>query len=131
MQKPALPLALAALLLALIISGCSNPGTGAAPAAVEAYLQALVQQDLNRMISVSCADWEAQAKVEHNSFAAVSLELKDLKCQEIGSDSDFKLVDCSGSIIANYGAEDLEIDVAGRTYQVISEGGEWRMCGYH
>ncbi len=132
MQKTVFRLALAALLLALVCTGCSQAEqANDAPAAVESYLQALVKQDLNLMIAASCADWEAQAKVEHDSFAAVKLELQDLSCEEVGSDGELKLISCTGSIIANYGAEDLEIDIADRTYQVKSEGGVWRMCGYH
>lgn len=131
MNKAAISLGLAAILLTIGVAGCSSPGqSGGAPEAVESYLQALVKQDLNQMIAASCSDWEAQAKVEHDSFAAVKLELKELQCQEVGSDGDIRLVDCSGSIVANYGAEDLEIDIAGRTFQVASEGGVFRMCGY-
>ena len=33
-------------------------------------------------------------------------------------------------IIANYGAEDLEIDVAEQAYRTVQEGGQWRVCGY-
>ena len=131
MHKTVSRLTMAALLLALVCAGCSQAKqTNDAPSAVESYLQALVKQDLNQMIAASCADWEAQAKVEHDSFSAVKLELQDLSCEEVGSDGELKLINCSGSIIANYGAEDLEIDVADRTYQVKSEGGVWRMCGY-
>ena len=33
-------------------------------------------------------------------------------------------------IVANYGNEVLELDLSERSYQVVEEGGEWRMCGY-
>ena len=98
--------------------------------AVETYLRSMVDRDFNRSIAASCADWEAQAKVEFDSFAAVKLSLNELECREVGREDPFTLISCTGSIIANYGAEDLEIDVAERTYLVIDEGGEWRMCGY-
>jgi hypothetical protein len=119
------------VMIAVLLAGCSgaSPKNGAAQA-VEVYLQALANRDLNQMISVTCADWESQARLEYDSFAAVKLELKDLSCQETGQDQSSTLIACSGTIIANYGAEDLQIDVADQTFQVIQEGGEWRVCGY-
>ena len=120
------------LLGGLVFFTACTEGTikAGAPQAVETYLRSLVDRDFNRAISASCADWEAQAKVEYDSFAAVKLSLNELECRDVGNEDPFTLVTCTGSIIANYGAEDLEIDVAERTYQVIDEGGEWRMCGY-
>lgn len=118
-----------AALLALLLVSCGSSGNAAD--AVKGYLEALVARDVNRMSNLSCAAWEPQARLEYDSFAAVKLNAKDLACQEAGQDQNYTLVTCTGAIIANYGAEDLQIDVAGRTYQVIQEGGEWRMCGYH
>jgi len=40
------------------------------------------------------------------------------------------IVACTGKIVANYGNEVLEIDLAAQKYQAVFEGGEWRMCGY-
>jgi hypothetical protein len=118
--------------LALLFAGaCSAQGASNTPAgAVEAYLQALAGRDENRLIGLSCAEWEAQARQEFNSFSAVSLQLDALACSQSGQESAFTLVECTGKIIANYGAEDLEIDVAEQTYRVTEEGGEWRVCGY-
>ncbi len=82
------------------------------------------------MVSHTCAAWEAQARQEFNSFTAVKLELKDVSCKVIGQDQSFSLVSCTGSIIANYGNEDLQIDVAEQTFRVIQEAGDWRVCGY-
>ena len=123
---------LAILLILLSLDGCveATRQTGARQG-VERYLKSLVERDRSLLASSSCADWEAQANVEFDSFAAVKLELKDLTCQETGQASPYSLVSCSGSIVANYGAEQLEIDVADRTYLAIEEGGDWRMCGYH
>jgi hypothetical protein len=119
------------LMIATMLAGCSSAGQKSGAAiAVETYLQALASRDLNQMISTTCADWESQARLEYDSFAAVKLELKDLSCQETGQEQSYTLVACSGTIIANYGAEDLQIDVADQTFQVIQEGGEWRVCGY-
>jgi hypothetical protein len=129
MRKAALLFPIAIIFL-IIAAACNAQTSGGASQAVENYLRALVDRDLNAMIVSSCADWEADAKTEFDSFAAVKLNLNDLACQEVEKQGAAVLVTCSGSIIANYGAEDLEIDVADRTYQAIDEGGEWRMCGY-
>lgn len=83
------------------------------------------------MIAFSCAEWEAKAREEYNAFAAVNLSLESLSCRQTGEDGEDALIACSGKIIANYGSEDLEIDVAERTYRVVQEGSEWRMCGFH
>ena len=119
------------LLLLLSLASCSGGNAAQeAPAVAEAYLKALADKDENGMISFSCADWEAQARLEYNSFAAVEVALENPSCQVSGQDGQFTLVACSGKIVASYSAEDLVIDLSERTYLVIQEGGEWRMCGY-
>ncbi len=128
MQKQAI---LMVIIVGMLLAGCQNTPAGEPPKAVESYLQALVARDQNAMTAASCANWEANALNEYNSFNAVKLNLQSLACQEAGQDGNYHLVTCTGQIIANYGAEDLQIDVAGRTYQVLQEGGRWRMCGYH
>lgn len=115
-------------LLILVLAACS---ASSGPAdAVEAYLNALVSQDEARLSTLSCADWETSARSELASFTAVTVQLTELNCQENGQADNMTLVSCTGKIIANYGNEVLEIDLADRTYQAVSEGGDWRMCGY-
>jgi hypothetical protein len=116
--------------VALVLSGCASQGKGSAAQAVVNYLKALAARDLNGMIAASCADWEADARTEYDSFTAVTLELKDLQCQQVGGEGDSAKVTCSGSLIANYGAEDLVIDIADRPFRAVLQAGEWRMCGY-
>jgi len=119
------------LLCLIFLVGCSaGKSSDGAARAVETYMHALVDRDENRAITAACADWESQAKVEYNSFSAVKLQLDGLSCQVSGVEAPYTLVRCSGTITANYGAEDLTIDIASRTYRAIQEGGEWRMCGY-
>lgn len=119
------------ILTPIILVGCSTPGsTDPAPRAIESYLEALQGKDENQMIALSCAQWEAQAKLEYDSFAAVEIELQGPDCIKVGEDGQTVLVSCSGRIIAAYGDEDLVLELEDRTYQVVEEGGEWRMCGY-
>ncbi len=118
------------LLFVILISACTAETSKAAPSAVIGYLEALVAMDENGMINYSCGSWEEQAHLEFNSFAAVKANLESPNCQVSGKGDGFTLVSCTGKIIANYGAEDLEIDLADRIYKVVEEGGEWRICGY-
>jgi hypothetical protein len=122
-------LAIAGTIVLAACGGSPTPSSGAAKA-IEDYLHALVARDVNSMIDVACLEWEQQARVEYDAFSAVKLDLKDLSCRETGKDTRFTLVTCSGTIVANYGAEDMNIDLAERTYQVVDENGLWRMCGY-
>jgi phosphoserine phosphatase len=117
------------IFMSILVAACGG-GAGKPEQAVEAYLNALVGRDENATVAASCAAWEEQARQEFNSFSAVKLEMQEVACTQSGTDGDTALVTCTGKIIANYGAEDLQIDVAERTYAVIQEGGAWRMCGY-
>lgn len=117
----------AGLLFAL--AGCQKQADDPA-AAVSAYLQALADKDADKMISTSCADWEAQVYLELDSFRAVTATLNDLNCKEIGREDETALVGCGGTIVANYGSENLTINLSERSYQAVKENGEWRMCGY-
>lgn len=111
------------------ISACSNDSGGPA-AAIESYNHALVEGKADQLSTLSCADWEADAQNELASFAAVEVSLENMACSESNKEGDNVLVSCSGKIIANYGNEVLEIDLADRLYLAILDGGEWRMCGY-
>ena len=119
------------ILITVFITACNGAINGdPAARAVERYLQSLAGRDLNQMITNSCTDWEAQARQEYDSFAAVRLELNEVRCKSTGPEQGYTVVDCTGSILANYGDEDLQIDVADQTFRVVQEGGDWRVCGY-
>ena len=120
---------LSGLLILMGLAGCGNSNEPAAEA-VNAYLNALVQKEENQMINLACADWESQAKLEYDSFAAVKITLEGPGCTESIQDGSIILVTCIGRIIASYGEEDLIIELKDRNYQVVQERGEWRMCGY-
>jgi len=113
-----------------ILAGCSGSQTNAAPTTTQAYIKALVSKDATQLTSLSCAAWEADAKTELDSFGAVTARLEDLSCKEAGKDGNSILVACTGKIIANYNGEDQTINLEDRTYKLVQEGGDWRMCGY-
>jgi len=118
-----------ALVIILSLTGCGGEKEGAATA-IAAYTQALVAKDVDRLANLSCAEWEAQARTELDSFGAISVTLQGLDCRETGQEGQFTLVSCTGTISADYNGEILEIDLASRDYLARYEAGDWRMCGY-
>ncbi len=129
MRSRLLPNIIVIILTLLLLAACTTE-SGSATAAIESYLQALVAQNANQLVAASCAAWEASARQELRTFDAVDVSLKELSCQSAEQDGDTARVTCSGRIIANYGNEVLEINLADRSYTVTNEAGEWRMCGY-
>ncbi len=104
----------------------TNPGD-----TVKAYYEALVAKDQERFVNLICADWEADAMVEFDSFGAVEAELQGLSCETSNSDNQSATVKCQGDISVTYQGEDSQLlSLAENTYQVIMDDGEWRMCGY-
>ena len=113
----------------LFLSACASKSNNAPAKAVEAYLNALVTKDSDRLTTLSCGDWEDDALLELDSFQAVTTKLDGLACTQTGTDGDTALVLCKGKIIATYDNEDQELDLSVRTYQVVQEGGDWLVCG--
>lgn len=117
-------------LFSLILSACAPSGDSGPGKAAEAYLNALVSGDADRMSALSCATWEENALLELDSFMAVEATLEDLACTQSGSDGETALVDCAGKILTTYNEEKTEIDLNTRTYEMARSGGEWLVCGY-
>ena len=113
----------------LAVSGCVSSNDNAPVQAVEAYLNALVEKDENRLSTLSCGEWEEDALLALDSFQAVAVRLEGLACEQTGTDGDTALVLCNGKIVATYNDEDEELDLSLQTYQVVQEGGEWLVCG--
>lgn len=130
-MKKSAPLLLLAIVLTLtlVLSACAE--TQDAPAqTVLLYYQALVDKNQEELINYTCADYEMQAYLELDSFVSVETELVGAACQTVSEDSDTALVTCDGAITATYNGEAREFPLSGRTYTVINENGEWRLCGY-
>ena len=118
-------------ILTALLAACGSAAPAAGPEkAVETYLTALVNQDVNRLTTASCKTWEEKAKLEADSFQAVKAKLDGMVCTKSGDESDSAKVTCTGKIVATYGNENQEIPLDRRAYLVTQEGGEWRMCGY-
>jgi hypothetical protein len=105
-------------------------GKHPAAASVEAFLQALVEKDEARYVTLTCGDYEADALLEYDAFSLVQARLEGLDCQAESVAGDAANVSCQGQIVATYGNEDQTFDLGERQYRVINQGGEWLVCGY-
>lgn len=114
------------ILAVLVLAACDQ---GSAPDAVEGYLKAKVSADADKLVGLSCKEWEAQASLDAASFQSVKAELKDMSCKENGKDGKYTLVTCEGKIVAAYRGETREFNLGDSTYRALKEDGEWKMCG--
>ena len=116
------------LVLIFILGACASGDLAAQ--SVENYYQALVDKDMDRAVSLSCADWEMNAQMEVDSFQAVDATLDSFTCEQTGTDGDMAVVNCTGQIVMSYDGEDQFLNLSGQTYQVLDQGGDWLFCGY-
>lgn len=115
-------------LLMVLLAGC---GAGGSPSqAVEDYLGAIVDGDWTQAVNLSCASWEEGARAEANSFESIDAWLEGVACATQYEGTDTAAVSCQGVIRATYGTEERQLTLEGRVYQVVRDGGEWRVCGY-
>jgi len=105
-------------------------GSGNASSAVQTYLDARVQSDVNRMINLSCPAWESQARIEASTFKAMKAQIEGLSCEENGADGNYTLVACQGKIVTTYQGETREWNLSEHQFKLVLDDGEWRMCGY-
>ncbi len=124
-----LKLLVSGLLLLFILSACA--GSGSKPEqTVESYLTAIVEADLDRISTLSCAEWEENAWLELDSFQGVEVSLQDMQCTQSGTEGDLALVNCSGQYLTSYDGEEMEIDLSSREFELVQQSGEWLVCGY-
>lgn len=123
---------LSLFLFAFLLSACVKSPSSADPAAraVEQYITALVEKNAERLSALSCADWEASALMELDSFQAVQTRVEELHCQAVSTEGTTSVVQCQGKLIATYGNEEQSLDLSLRAYQVIQQGSDYLICGY-
>ena len=122
-----LSLILLMVLVVLAVAACAGEGDPAK--SVESYLKAKAEADGDKLASLACNDFEAQAAQDALSFRSVKAEVQDLSCKKSGTDGDATLVTCTGQITAEYDGETRSQDLSETTYRVVKEGGEWKVCG--
>ncbi len=117
------------VLLLLMLSGCKRQSPAAQ--SVEAYLNALVSDDVNDVAMLTCKEWEEEAIIEYDSFQLVSPKLQDVQCSEIDQADGSATVKCTGQILATYNNEITTISLENRLFDVKNVKGDWFVCGYH
>jgi hypothetical protein len=115
------------LLLLVSLSACADEGS--ASKVVEDYLKAKVASDADKLVSLACAEWEAQATQDALSFKSVDAELQNMSCESGDKDGQYTLVTCKGEIVAEYDGEQRSQNLSETTYRAIKENDEWKMCG--
>lgn len=116
-------------IFALTISACGASDAGASQT-VESYITALSSKDEAALISNSCADYEDDAILVLDSLELVEVSLADgVACQEVGSEDNITLVNCTATLQMSYGGEPQELDFSKITYEVVNENGNWLVCG--
>lgn len=116
------------VLLTLALAACAE--SASAPHVIESYLKAKIAADKNKIASLSCAAWEAQAVLEAAPFRSVKAEFDGLACHENGQDGAATLVTCEGTLVITYrGEAPRQQSLAGTTYRAVKEDGAWKMCG--
>ena len=130
-MKKSFVLILMAVVLMTVLSACSKKSdSGEAVKPVEAFYNAIVTQNRDKIGSITCADWEKDALREVDAFMGVKSELKDFSCSASESGEKEAVVTCKGSIAASYGTEITNFPLDNRSHKVIKEQGEWHICGY-
>lgn len=118
-------LLICAALAAGLLAACQGQPTGPAPEqVVEDYLQAKISGDRETIQRLLCLEMEDRLEAEVSSFSAVSdVKIEGMACEPAGEG----LVRCQGKIVAAYGNEQTEFQLA--SYHVVEEDGAWKWCG--
>lgn len=111
-------------------AGCTATSGGNPADATLAYLNALANKDKTAVVQYACKSWEEQANLEVDALMSVGANLSNAKCQKIGNEGEFELVNCTGTLDLTYNDEIRSIDLASRTYIMTMEGNSWRVCSY-
>ena len=113
-------------LLVTGLAACGGEAAGdAAATTVERYLTAKVAGDAETVQALLCSEMEKDLLRETQAFTSVTdAHIEGMACTKA---ADRDIVQCSGTIIALYGAEQTEFQLS--SYAVVQEDGEWKWCG--
>ena len=125
MKKTVLLLTAYCLLLTFLVACGSEAAGDAAATTVERYLTAKVAGDADTVQALLCADMEKDLLRETQAFTSVTdAHIEEMACTKA---ADRDIVQCTGTIIALYGAEQTEFQLS--SYAVVQEDVEWKWCG--
>src|SRR5258708_1955118 len=111
------------LVLVLTVAACG--GSQDSPVtAVQNYLNARVAADDTKMIALTCKDQESLAETEAASFKSMNAKLDGVSCNQAGTDGQFTVVSCQGSILTTYNGETTPRTLAGKNFRTIQEDGQ-------
>ena len=119
----------AALICLMALSTCGGQ-QDSPTSAVQNYVTARVAADETKLKSLTCKDQEDQAETEAASFKSMDAKLDGLTCKENGTDGQFTVVSCTGTITTTYNGESTPRSLAGRNFLTVKEDGAWKFCGY-
>ncbi len=117
------------VLAGFALAGCQSDQEAPAKA-IEAYLAAKVESNVDEMTRLSCPAFEAQAQIEATSFASMDAKLEAVSCTTGAADGGYTRVSCTGQITTTYQGESRAWSVSDHPYLALDDGGEWLMCGY-
>ena len=123
---------IALVLVTLLLTGVLVSCNAEEPAVqvVNAYLDAVVEQDDVALQKLVCEEWQFDAMMEMDSFLAVNPQLENVSCSLVEDNGSTQLVNCTGNILATYNEEQQAIDLSLRNYVVTEVAGEWLVCGH-
>ncbi len=118
------------LILVFLLIGCSSAVKSDPSSVTFEYLKALSGKDKTKAINLSCKSWEEQASLEVDALLSVGAALNNVQCKVIGTEEDYQLVVCSGTLDLSYNDELRSIDLSSKVYSMGFEDGQWRVCSY-
>jgi hypothetical protein len=112
-------------LVVATLAACQTQPPADPARSVETYLRAKVDRDADAVRRLLCADLEAEFETEITTFEGVTnARIEAMSCARAGASD---VVRCTGTIIADYGAENNEFPLT--AYRVKLEDGQWKWCG--
>lgn len=117
---------LALISLMLLLGACGGAPSGSPVDAVQDYLRAKVDANIDKLRPLLCAAMEGSLDREAQSYKGAKAQIKDMACTQNGTASPVT-VTCTGTIEVAYAAEQVVFQLG--TYRVVQEDGRWKWCG--
>jgi hypothetical protein len=120
------------MVVGLILAACNgnNASGGTAASAIEAYINARGTSSVADLQALSCKAWESGAQTESDSFKSLKAQITGLACAQTGTDGQYALITCKGTMTTTYNGESRNRDLSTRGFKAVMENGSWKMCGY-